>query len=275
LAAHLLVEGPFNVNSASVEAWRALFSSMRRKEVGSLELDDSFASGFRLSSHEPDGTPVALGAMASGEGIEGSPRDPAEPRQWHCWRDLSDEEIDELARAMVRQVKRRGPFLSLSEFVNRRLDRRNKDLSVKGALQAALDDRDVSINAGFRQPDRVFSSAELGRMNPEFPEALEGPVAYGSAPYVDQADILRNFGAQLTPRGDTFLIRTYGDSLDADGKVQARAWCEAVVQRVPAYLNPGADDSHRRQDQLNSEENRQFGRPFRLVSFRWLDSGEV
>ena len=83
---------------------------------------------------------------------------------------------------------------------------------------------------------RSFSEEEIGRLDPAFPEALEGPVAYGSAAYVDQADILRNLGAQLTPRGDTFVVRAYGDSLDSAGKVQARAWCEAVVQRVPEYL---------------------------------------
>jgi hypothetical protein len=52
---------------------------------------------------------------------------------------LSDTEIDELAAAIVRQVKLRGPFLSLSEFVNRRLDPSDTALSAKGALQAALD----------------------------------------------------------------------------------------------------------------------------------------
>ena len=36
MASHLLVRGPFNVNSTSVDAWRALFSSLRGKAVACL-----------------------------------------------------------------------------------------------------------------------------------------------------------------------------------------------------------------------------------------------
>ena len=222
--------------------------------------------------------PVAPVSMANGTAYEGSSADPIEVEQWIAWRLLTDEEIKELAHAMVKQVKRRGPFLSLSEFVNRRLDGGDRSLSVKGALQSALDDPDVRINEGFRNSIRTFSEEEIGRLDPAFPEALEGPVAYGSAAYVDQADILRNLGGQLTPRGDTFVVRAYGDSLDAAGEVQARAWCEAVVQRVPEYLQATGDrgdPAHRKQSQLVNEANRRFGRRFRVVQFRWLSAEEV
>lgn len=150
----------------------------------------------------------------------------------------------------------------------------NPALSVKGALQAALDDEDVSINAAFRTPAREFSEDEKASMNPAFPEALEGPVAYGSSAYVDQADVLRSFASQLTPRGDTFVIRSYGDSLDPDGNVLARAWCEAVVQRVPEYLDP-SDEPHIKQADLQSETNKRFGRKLEIVGFRWLGPSEI
>jgi hypothetical protein len=106
-----------------------------------------------------------------------------------------------------------------------------------------------------------------------FREALEGPVAYGSAAYVDQADILRNFASQLTPRGDTFVIRTYGDSLDSSGNVVARAWCETVVQRAPEYSDP-ANQPHIKQADL-TPANKTFGRKLEIVSFRWLNPNEV
>jgi hypothetical protein len=175
---------------------------------------------------------------------------------------------------MVEQVKLRGPFLSLSEFVNRRLDSTNPTLSAKGALQAALDDTDVSINAGFRGRKRTFSAAEKAYVNATFPEAMEGAIAYGSPAYVDQADMLRNLAEQLSPRGDTFVIRTYGDALDNSGKVIARAWCEAIVQRTPEYVD-SSDEAYLKQADLSSDKNKEFGRKFEITRFRWLNDSEV
>ena len=277
IAAHLLAEGPFNVNSTSVEAWKVLLSSLKGKKVAYLDLESSLSGGRGkelIEDAEVDGTPVSSFSLPAGAPAPGGTSDPSDPEQWTSWRQLTDVEIEKLAVAIVEQVKLRGPFLSLSEFVNRRLDASNKELSVKGALQAALDDEDVPINAGFRNPVRKFSDAEIAQVNPAFPEALEGPVAYGSAAYVDQADILRNFAGQLTPRGDTFVIRTYGDSLDRGGNVVARAWCEAVVQRVPEYVDP-VDDPHLKTGDLSSPANKAFGRQFRIVSFRWLSPSEI
>ena len=47
-------------------------------------------------------------------------------------------------------------------------------------------------------------------------------------------------GPVLTVRSDTFLVRAYGDAVNPlTGAVGSRAWCEAVVQRVPDYVDPG------------------------------------
>jgi hypothetical protein len=273
IAEYLIVKGPFNVNSTSVEAWKVLLSSLKGKPVAYLDKDKALTAGVALDEEIPTGTPVGSLSLANGKPSAGS-NDPSDGAQWLGSRELSDTEIGELAIAMVKQVKLRGPFLSLSEFVNRRLDDSKPALSVKGALQAALDDEDVSINAAFRTLDREFSAAEKASMNPAFPEALEGPVAYGSSAYVDQADVLRSFASQLTPRGDTFVIRSYGDSLDPSGNVLARAWCEAVVQRVPEYLDP-SDEPHIKQADLQSETNKVFGRKLEIVAFRWLSPSEI
>lgn len=288
MAAHLLVKGPFNVNSTSEAAWRALFSSGRNAAVQIHVTPENTANGRlarwprAMEVKESGGsgtegeTNVSGFAVTSGEPWSGSASDPADPEQWNSWRALTDEQIEELAAAMVEQVKERGPFLSLSEFVNRRLDDQNKELSVKGALQAALDDEDVSINEGFRDGDRSYESVPDGMGDVKFPEAMLGPIAYGSSAYVDQADLLRNFGAQLTPRGDSFVVRAYGDALDGEGKVLARAWCEAVVQRVPDYLDAGeGDEPQEKPSELESEANKVFGRSLRIVSFRWLDQRDV
>jgi hypothetical protein len=269
IAAHLMVDGSFNINSTSVEAWKILFSSLKGKPSVYLE------SGKTPSETTPDGTVIGHGALLTAEPIAAgsitSPNSPSE--QWKAGRELSDDEIEKLATAMVKQVKLRGPFLSLSEFINRRLDSSNEELALKGALQAAIDDPDVPINAQFRETSRMLD-AETAAINFEFDAAADGPIAYGSAAYVDQADVLRGLASQLTPRGDTFIIRTYGDSLGSDGKVLARAWCEAVVQRVPEYIN-STDEAYVKQADLVSDENKRFGRKLKIISFRWLNAEEI
>ncbi len=274
IASHLLIKGPFNINSTSVDAWRTVFSSLKGKPVSFMNAESAFTSGVDLNQDTPEGTPVGAASFGNGQPYTGSSSDPSDPEQWRDVRVLTDNEIDELAEAMVEQVKLRGPFLSLSEFVNRRLDSASKEMSLKGALQAAIDDPDCSINSGFRGGDRVFSAQEKNFIGGVFPEALDGAIAYGSPAYVDQADILQNFAGQLTPRGDTFVIRAYGDALDKSGNVEARAWCEAVIQRTPEYVDP-ADPDHTKQRELTSSSNEIFGRKFIVVQFRWLNASEV
>ncbi len=267
IAAHLMVEGKFNVNSTSVDAWKALFSSLRGISTVGIGTNGS------TLLHQISGTPAHSVQMPAGAPA-GITNDPANRNSWLGGREISDEEIDQLAIAMVAEVRKRGPFLSLSEFVNRRLDSSNRELSLKGALQAAIDAESVDINRAFRTPERMFSAVEINSMNPAFREALEGPIAYGSSAYVDQADILRSLAEQLTPRGDTFIIRTYGDAISPDGKVTARAWCEAVVQRFPEYLD-GQDAAHLKQEELKSESNKRFGRRIEIIAFRYLNPAEI
>jgi hypothetical protein len=269
IAAHLMVDGVFNVNSTSVDAWKVFLSSLKGKPVAYLD------GGATPKEADPDGTVVSPGSLPNAVPVKTaditSPNSP--PEQWKTGRELTDDEIGQLAVAMVKQVKLRGPFLSMSEFVNRRLDDSNLSWSLKGALQAALDDEDVAINANFRKSGRMLD-AETATINGfEFPDAAKGPIAYGSAPYVDQADVLQHFSEQLTPRGDTYVVRAYGDSIDGNGNIVARAWCEAVVQRVPEYCD-SADAAHEKQSEL-TETNKMFGRNLIILSFRWLNSEEI
>lgn len=275
IGAYMMVEGPFNVNTTSEAAWKTLFTSLRGKPVSHLDLADSTSGSLKVTESTPAGVPVASGTLPNGKPYTGSTSDPSSPEQWTGWRELTDKEIDELAKAMVKQVKKRGPFLSMSEFVNRRLDANSTELSLMGALQAAIDDPQCSINQGFRNGIRRFNSRERSWAGAAFPEALDGPVAYGSSAYLDQADILRNFAEQLTPRGDTFVVRAYADSVDASGKVAARAWCEAVVQRLPNYSDTSNAPQLKAADPTLSLQNKLFGRRMQVINFRWLDPSEI
>jgi hypothetical protein len=277
IAGNLMVEGPFNINSTSVEAWKVFFSSLKGKPIAYLD-------GGKIPKEATTGdkVPVGMGTLPNGEpAATADTEDARDLQQWKGLRVINEDEIDALAQAMVREVKKRGPFLSLSEFVNRRLDSNNTNgTALKGALQAALDydgsdnaGPEVTINKNFRSDDRKLDS-EVETIDFAFKDAAKGPAAYGSSAYVDQADVLRHFAEQITPRGDTFVIRTYGDSIDAQGNVVARAWCEAVVQRNPDYVDK-ADDNHVKAAELQSAVNKRFGRSFQIISFRWLGGSEV
>ena len=91
--------------------------------------------------------------------------------------------------------------------------------------------------------------------------------------------MLTAIGSQINVRSDTFLIRTYGDARDASGKIIATAWCEAVVQRLPEYVDlrdqPQAQNGWPISTKQLTPANTQFGRRFEIRSFRWLKAQEV
>lgn len=100
---------------------------------------------------------------------------------------------------------------------------------------------------------------------------LPESTAWGIPGYLTQGDVMQVLGSSLRARSDSFVIRSYGEYLDGKGAIQAKAWCEAVVQRFPdpvdadgTGLNPVAGAG-----------GVDFGRRFRVVSFRWLAANEV
>lgn len=191
------------------------------------------------------------------------------PDQWYGRRTLTEDEIDALARAIVKEVRKRGPFLSLADFVNRRVGT-DKALARAGAIQSALDSDDGLINKN-QNSARSVASAASNRF--VFPEAEKGAMAYGAPSLVKQGDILTPIAPILSARSDSFVIRAYGEAKDKAGNILARAWCEAVVERYREYVDP-SDKAEVLPAALKSV-NRDFGRRFNMSSFRWLNSNEV
>lgn len=266
VASYLTVDGMFNVNSTSVKAWKTLLASAHKKRMVVME-----ASGGNPTTTEEARFVVSRFTMPNGGSADGANAADAEQLKWRGYRELTELQLEELAEAMVRQVKERGPFRSLSEFINRRLAPESDDKSLYGALQAALEDPAVSINEEYRA--RVITEADIKEANYANKRAALGPRYQGSPPYVNQADILNTIGPVLSARSDTFVVRGYGESLDERGKVVAKAWCEAIVQRIPDYVDP-VDEPHLSQDELVSDLNRRLGRKIQIVSFRWLSEKE-
>lgn len=261
MASLMRVEGLFNVNSTSVEAWKAMLSSLagqatiERDELGGLKVKtigkDKLSSTALLSARPP------ADADDAGPGT-----------YWDGGRQLDETEIEQLAQAIVREVRKRGPFLSLADFANRRVGS-DKKLALAGALQAAINQ--TSINHEYEKAGRDVLDTTAGRF--AFPDAEKGAISQGIAGILDQADVLTPIAPVLSARSDSFVIRSYGEALDSTGKVKAKAWCEAIVERGNPYVDP-ADSAEVEASKLN-QVNRTFGRPYRVISFRWLTPNEV
>ena len=65
----------------------------------------------------------------------------------------------------------------------------------------------------------------------------------------------------LSARSDSFIIRAYGEAVDRSGRVTARAWCEAVVERDREFVD-SADKAETLPASLTRDANKTFGRRF-------------
>lgn len=280
-AAYALIDGVFNVNSTSVPAWEALLRSNRELAVSYAEGDADSASG----------TPFPPSTEPS------SPNEFGREDHWAGLARLDDGQVRELAEAIVDQVKLRGPFMSLSDFVNRRVgepvDSRTSTNMV-GAIQAAIDtvgfNKSVHSEAGGDPPqytgdfDNFFENDVTDNIDPA------RRTTTGIAGNLTQGDILLPLAPRLSARSDTFTIRAYGEVRSPTTGDVTRAYCEATVQRLPEYVNhqvgnagngdkpwdeaevtPFAPTGNSNLDAINAA----FGRRFTVVDFRWLNSNEI
>jgi len=272
VASRLEVEGMFNVNSTSVTAWRALLGHCRGQKIPHYTktgMTTSAATDYAVSRF-----PVAGDARAGVPGFSGAFDGSSE---FTGYRVFTDEMLDALAENIVMQVRRRGPFLSLSEFVNRKLISNDDDLALAGAIQTALNQLSDGTD---NDPQKTLKALSIATdPNPAgnemylFPKAAEGFSSYGVPGWIRQADILSPLAPILSARDDTFTIRAYGDARDKDDKVLARAWCEATVRRTRDFVDP--IDAAEITDAPTSETNIAFGRRYEIIGFRWLSPNEI
>lgn len=250
-AAHLMTQGGFNVNSTSVEAWTAVLSALSEGEI-------PLAGGEVEASPDPSFPRVRRPVF----GQLGGAATPKE-KLWNSYRSLSDDEVRELSESIVDEVRARGPFLSMAEFVNRRLGTPG-EFSRSGTLQAALDRSGVNEIMEFNA--RPVDGGEVADYGWRNPDAVTGNTGAGAAGEISQGDLLTLIGSFATVRADTFVVRAYGDARDPNGRVLARAVCEATVQRVPEYV----DATDTPESLPSTPANEAFGRQLRVVAFRWL-----
>lgn len=265
-ARQLIQEGTFNVNSTSVSAWKA-------------QLTGGFGALAEGLSRRPD-HPFSRLHPPAGESVESG-----ETNRWRTYRSLAegDPALDRLAEAIVEEVRARGPFMCLADFVNRRLsDGAN---GRKGALQAAIDAS--GLNAAAASPGIGTTSLDrIPRAEALAPDgtAAAAPLALGRPDMLLQSDLLAALGPHLAARSDTFVIRAYGEHRGAV------AWCEITVQRTPDWVQPQPEEATvARADYRDGlvrakgslvemtapnpalrPVNRALGRRFVIAGFRWI-----
>jgi hypothetical protein len=278
IASRIEVEGMFNVNSTSVKAWRALLGHARNQRIPYVTPAGSAVSGAQ--DYANSRFSVAGDVEAKSIGTSGGFSAAAE---FTGYRKLTSAVLDRFAQEIVNEVRARGPFLSLSEFVNRQLSSGN--LALAGTIQAALNtlaaDPDDPINP-YSVIQKRSTKVDLANLpdpgntgyGKGFPEAAEGYSAYGLPGWTRQADVLRPIAPILSARDDTFTIRAYGDARDKSGTIiTARATCEAVVRRTRDFVDP--KDAPEITTLPTSAANLSFGRRYEIISFRWLNDSEI
>lgn len=117
---------------------------------------------------------------------------------------LTPQEKQGLADAIVQEVKKRGPFRSLSQFINRQLsaNNANDNGSSYGTLAAAIQKSHLEQK-------------------------------------ITQPELLELIGNQLTVRSDTFRIIAFGECpLSLSSKLTHKIWCEAILQRQFDLVDP-------------------------------------
>jgi hypothetical protein len=264
-AAFLMIDGAFNVNSTSPAAWQAVLSGFRNQAVNGV--NETYDS---VKTYTGSGSPFVDNFVPSAD----------DDNLFAGHRRLSDPEVESLSTSLTTEIRDRGVALSLGKFVNRdlngtddsqqmsRIDKAIKDVGLNSS-QRITDSTDVEVDVSSR-PDLEAAGESTAKI---FAANLAQETGAGLPGYLKQQDILRPLAPIMTTRGDTFVIRVYGESVNAvTNEITGKAWCEAVVQRVPDYV----DDSTDAWDIPTAGSlNEKFGRRFKIIQFRWLDRNDV
>jgi hypothetical protein len=279
----MLQSGAFNLNSANKAAWIGMLRSVRfPASQGFAYLDADASTGTGDDSTTTLGDPLLANsritafprfAQSAQEVFEadanytqsqfgGSTSVIDTPLFRRGLRVLSTSDVAALADQIVILMRQRhatsGPFRSLQEF---------------------LEPVPLLVGASGRPISLLEKAVEAANLNDA--SKFDTPGIEFSSQFLTQADIMTALAPVLFPRSDTFVIRAYGEALNPATStatapvVEGRAWCEAVVQRVPEYFDAAGDDATVAPDALTSRLNAACGRRFKIVSFRWLTRSDI
>lgn len=211
----LLLKGGFNINSTSVEAWKAVLATFALKDwtlnspegdTGVLNLDFPVFTLPWTAAHPPTASTFASIEDGDTSAWACNAKTLFEDRKHTAFlagvRDIGGD-ADALAEEIAARIKAHAvPFHSLTDFAQ------------SGIVQDAID----------------AVSTINHRSN------LTDAIPRGSTVNVEQGALLCALSPMLFTRSDTFRIRACG----RDEKTGAEVWFEAVVQRLPEAVDGDA-----------------------------------
>lgn len=280
-AKYLLQRGAFNLNSTSKHSWTAALRSVRftvNEPFTALDADPTSGTAADVVAPPPgnfvtEGRVAAFARFAQSahetfkseasyrQSVFGGNGPIAETSQFRRGvRTLTEADVALLAEKIVGLVTQKqqdsGPFRSMVEF---------------------LSSSPLFLNAAGDQVSLLEKAIEQAALNNDA-HSETGRMVFG-AQFLTQADIMTSLAPVLFPRSDTFVVRTYGESVNpATSATEGRAWCEAVVQRVPEYFDPSVatgDAAEVAPSALVNTINQTYGRRFKIISFRWLTRSDI
>ncbi len=152
-AGKLMINGPFNVNSTNIDAWKTILSTHFEDEV------KSYATGTK-SWRDTRKTPFVRWEAPFLNDRFLDQNSYAEDNLLKGYRVLSENEIEDLAVSIVEHVKDRGPFLSMSDFVNRVVENRTTETIYHANKRNNNDSRDYMLDDPIIDPRRDRNDKE-------------------------------------------------------------------------------------------------------------------
>lgn len=259
-AAHCLMEGGFNLFSASPLAWMITLKHAMpvgslpgwiSSDAGSPSIPNTFArlphaaaylhSG-RSDSTLPDEQRNRMLYRQAVRALDGVPGDADIDL-----RALAEQIVLEIRQAVASAPSPALPIHSLQDFIN------------LGIIEQAITNTQRPGDGRGLNHDAIEGTrdGDIDPLNPGF---------------LRQSDVLARVGSQLTTRSDSFVVRCYGESAgEGSSRPIAQAWAEAVVQRIPEYVRPEEPAHAAATHTANVIE----GRRYRILHFRWLQPHEI
>lgn len=262
-ATYLMIDAPFNVNSTSSEAWQAILSGFRSQSVTGV--NETFSS---KKDYTGTGSPFVDNFIPSAD----------DNNLYAGHRRIGNDQIIALSNELIGEIRNRGVAQTLGRFLNRSIDGSVSEEQLMSRIDKAI--LDAGLNADQRIADSTDNDDHLvSRPNEStdqahmFAQNLAPETGAGLPGYLKQQDILRALAPIMTARGDTFTVRSYGESVNPiTGAVDGKAWCEAVLQRVPDYVDETTPAWELPQP---NSSNERFGRKFVVIRFRWLSEDDI